>query len=188
MLVMLLEACSDARSAKRSRAPYRVDGGTTIRLPEQLTSIETGRDSPIGTPMRTACPTCHTLREPAPLPQSPDELKTVHAGLQFLHGELQCASCHEPGRFDRLHLASAETIPLEDALKLCAQCHGPQWRDYRHGSHGGMTGYWDLSRGPRSRNHCVDCHDPHAPRYPGALPVFAPRDRIPPNRSEPHHG
>ena len=38
-----------------------------------------------------------------------------------------------------------------------------------------MTGHWDLSRGGRTRNHCVSCHDPHAPRYQGGLPSMAPR-------------
>jgi formate-dependent nitrite reductase cytochrome c552 subunit len=64
-----------------------------------------------------------------------------------------------------------------EAMRLCAQCHGPQYRDYKRGSHGGMTGHWDLSRGERTRNNCVDCHDPHAPAYPGTTPVLPPRDR-----------
>ena len=60
----------------------------------------------------------------------------------------------------------------------CAQCHGPQYRDYRHGAHGGMRGHWDLSRGPRERNHCVACHDPHAPAFGQFEPVPGPRDRF----------
>jgi nitrate reductase cytochrome c-type subunit len=59
---------------------------------------------------------------------------------------------------------------------LCAQCHGPQARDFQHGAHGGMTGYWDLSKGPRRRNSCIDCHDPHAPKYPAVMPVFPPAE------------
>ncbi len=39
-----------------------------------------------------------------------------------------------------------------------------------------MTGYWDLTQGPRSRNHCLACHDPHAPKYQPVMPVFPPRD------------
>ena len=67
---------------------------------------------------------------------------------------------------------------MREALTLCSQCHGPQRRDYDHGAHGGMTGYWDRSRGGRQRNHCVDCHDPHQPAYVGGLPVPAARDRF----------
>ena len=65
---------------------------------------------------------------------------------------------------------------LADAQQLCAQCHGPQTRDYVHGSHGGMSGYWDKTKGERVRRACVDCHDPHAPAYPAWTPVFPPRD------------
>jgi formate-dependent nitrite reductase cytochrome c552 subunit len=74
---------------------------------------------------------------------------------------------------------------MDRAIELCAQCHGPQYRDYKAGAHGGMTGNWDLSRGPRVRNHCVDCHEAHAPRYPGTRPVLRPNDRIAPNPKEP---
>jgi hypothetical protein len=57
--------------------------------------------------------------------------------------------CHDPARYDRLRLATGESIPMTDALQLCAQCHGTQHRDWRHGAHGGMSGHWDLARGPR---------------------------------------
>lgn len=63
-------------------------------------------------------------------------------------------------------------------VSLCGQCHGPQLRDYRRAAHGGATGYWDLSRGPRTRNLCITCHDPHTPAYVGGLPVLPPRDRF----------
>ena len=39
-----------------------------------------------------------------------------------------------------------------------------------------MTGHWDLTKGPRKRNHCTTCHDPHAPAFPKMLPVFKPLD------------
>jgi hypothetical protein len=63
-------------------------------------------------------------------------------------------------------------------MRLCAQCHGPQYRDYQNGAHGGMTGNWDLSKGGRVRNNCIDCHDPHAPRYPTVTPSRGPNDRF----------
>jgi hypothetical protein len=63
-------------------------------------------------------------------------------------------------------------------MTLCAQCHGPQFRDYQHGAHGGMSGFWDLSKGGRTRNNCIDCHDPHAPKYPTVTPARGPNDRF----------
>jgi formate-dependent nitrite reductase cytochrome c552 subunit len=128
--------------------------------------------------MRLACKTCHSLRESDSLPLEPGELEEFHQGLVFAHGPIQCASCHQPGEFDRLRLADGSTLPLVEVMTLCGQCHGPQARDYARGAHGGMQGYWDLSRGPRTRNNCVDCHDPHAPQFAGGHPVFPPRDRL----------
>jgi hypothetical protein len=159
-----------------------------VNQPAKLTSIETNLKDANGNRARVACATCHSLRDAGPLPQSATDLKQFHAGLQLQHGALACGACHVPGRSDALHLADGKIIAMENALDLCAQCHGPQFRDFKAGSHGGMTGSWDLSRGPRSRNHCVDCHEAHAPRYPGARPVFKPNDRIPPNPKEPGHG
>jgi hypothetical protein len=147
----------------------------SVHAPAKLTSIEvdpTDRQSP-----RVACATCHALRPPKPLPERADQLAEFHRGLVFTHGDLACASCHVAGRPDALRLASGVVIPMTEALQLCGQCHGPQLRDFRRGAHGGVQGHWTLALGPRLRNHCVDCHDPHAPRVPGALPAPPPRDR-----------
>lgn len=94
------------------------------------------------------------------------------------HGELTCAACHDATDRAALHLADGRTIALLDAMTLCAQCHGPQKRDYDHGAHGGMRGHWDLARGPRERNHCVACHEPHAPAFGRFSPAPGPRDRF----------
>ncbi len=107
-----------------------------------------------------------------------DGLTTFHQHMVFKHGNSTCTSCHVQGQHDRIHLANGSVLPMTEALTLCAQCHGPQYRDYQHGSHGGMNGYWDRKRGPRTRNHCVDCHDPHAPQLPSVMPAAPPRDRF----------
>ena len=83
------------------------------------------------------------------------------------------------------------TLPTTEALELCAQCHGLQWTDFQHGAHGGMRGAWDLNAGPRERNHCVDCHDPHRPAFGQYRPMPPPRDRFvptPPHRAHSEHG
>ena len=77
-----------------------------------------------------------------------------------------------------MRLADGRVLEFVDSMQLCAQCHGPQHRDWQRGSHGGMTGHWDLARGPRERNHCVVCHDPHAPQLQQVSPAPPPRDRF----------
>jgi predicted CXXCH cytochrome family protein len=97
-------------------------------------------------------------------------------------------ACHNPAdNYATLRLADGTALAFSESMQLCAQCHGPQYRDYQRGSHGGMTGYWDLRRGPRVRNHCQHCHDPHAPQFPKVLPVAEPRDRFPPAQGNPTH-
>jgi formate-dependent nitrite reductase cytochrome c552 subunit len=149
-----------------------------IHEPPKLTSIETHETDATGRPLRVACVTCHTLRAPSPLPTQPSSLRQFHEGLTFEHGSLACASCHDPQHPQSLHLADGTGTGMPSVMRLCSQCHGPQRRDYDHGAHGGMNGYWDLSRGPRLRNNCVDCHDPHAPKFAVASPVLPPRDRL----------
>jgi hypothetical protein len=106
------------------------------------------------------------------------ELDQFHQGLALQHGTLRCAACHTEGAPTRLHLADGRNLERSQAMELCRQCHGPQYRDYEHGAHGGMAGHWDLSRGPRTRNHCIDCHDPHAPQIREVIPAPPPRDRF----------
>jgi hypothetical protein len=130
------------------------------------------------------CATCHEMLDPAPvLPEDAKKVAGPHAGLRFAHRNLRCAACHDPNKFyDALRLADGRSVPLADAVAVCFQCHGPQARDYAHGAHGGMRGYWDLQRGPRERNTCVSCHDPHAPAYPHYQPAPPPRDRFSPSK------
>jgi hypothetical protein len=142
-----------------------------------LTGITTGVSDPLGRPVRVACVTCHSMRKPEVLPTSTAALDEFHQGLTFQHGSLRCGSCHVIGDQSTLHLADGVEVAMTEAIQLCRQCHGPQARDYDHGAHGGMIGHWDLSVGGRTRNHCVDCHDAHAPQYQPSRPVLPPRDR-----------
>lgn len=153
-------------------------GRVEVRVPAKLSGIETGRTNARGEPLRVACETCHSLREPGKLPERPEQLGAFHRRLTLNHGSLRCASCHVPGREDRLTLAGGDSVAMTDVISLCGQCHGPQKRDFDRGSHGGMQGYWDRRSGNAVKNNCVDCHDPHTPQYVGGKPVLKPRDRF----------
>jgi hypothetical protein len=159
------------------------DVAPTSRYPER---IRPGGQTPVvwtaalnhtGEPVPVACSTCHASRFPDLATRSTEQLDQFHQGLAFAHGEQSCLSCHDPGNYDQLRKADGTRVSFPNVMELCAQCHGPQFRDYKAGAHGGMNGYWDLTKGPRDRNNCVDCHDPHAPAYPILTPVFAPVDR-----------
>jgi formate-dependent nitrite reductase cytochrome c552 subunit len=181
-LVLVVVAVAATACSSDPRQPSRPPPGPKIHAveihqPDRLTGITTGATDALGRPVRVACVTCHSLRTPEALPMSPNELDEFHQGIAFAHGGLSCASCHVIGDQTTLHRADGTLIAMTDAIQLCRQCHGPQARDYDHGAHGGMSGHWDLSVGERVRNHCIDCHDVHAPQFQPSWPVLPPRDR-----------
>ena len=149
-----------------------------IRKPAGPPMVATGLKDHNGMPAMATCVSCHATRAAEPENSATDDLDEFHQGLTVKHGSLSCVSCHNADDYGTLRLADGKKVEFTDVMTLCAQCHGPQFRDYQHGSHGGMTGYWDLTRGPRQRNNCVDCHDPHAPAYVGVHPAPPPRDRF----------
>jgi hypothetical protein len=150
-----------------------------IHVPPEVGQAHTAEVDALGRSGRVTCVSCHAEREePAVAPQAA-AIDSVHTGMRFTHGDLSCFSCHDAtSDYDRLRLADGTLIPYVEVVTLCSQCHGPQRKDFEHGAHGGMTGYWDLTRGPRDKNSCVVCHDAHAPAFPAMQPRFKPIDRF----------
>jgi len=136
--------------------------------------VATDRVDALGRPITVGCATCHSLGVGDSTRAMGATLTQFHQALVTRHGELACRSCHEAPDYANLHLADGTTVPFTDVQTLCRQCHGPQARDFDRGSHGGMNGYWDLTRGPRQRHACTTCHDPHAPAYVGMVPARGP--------------
>ncbi len=152
--------------------------------------VLTGQVHPDGQPVTVACSACHSVRPPNRENHTAADLNEFHGGMTFSHGNTTCLSCHNPTDYDSLRLANGQSVSFPDVMTLCGQCHAQQMRDYEHGAHGGMNGYWDLSKGPRTRKNCTECHDPHAPGFPLMNPTFKPRDRfLAPQKSGEHgHG
>ena len=150
-----------------------------INTPDGPPALQVGIHPLTGKPITASCTTCHSTRTPNPANATTQDLDQFHIGLTIAHGQgtLTCVSCHNPNDYDTLRAVNGSNIAFSQSVMLCAQCHSKQHTDYTHGAHGGMTGYWDLSKGPRKRNTCIDCHDPHAPAFPLMLPTFKPIDR-----------
>ena len=149
-----------------------------IRKPSGPPRITTGLSDAHGNSVTVACSTCHTTRQPNHQNKTVKDLDEFHGGMSFSHGTVSCLSCHNSNDYDSLKLADDSRVEFTDVIMLCAQCHGPQMNDYLHGAHGGMNGHWDLTRGPQMKNNCIDCHDPHSPRFPKMQPTFKPKDRF----------
>lgn len=159
----------------------------TIRIPDGEVMVDSGRRDAKNQPILVACATCHDTRAAQTDVNDAALLDEFHRGLQYAHGQMSCLNCHNAADYDTLKLANGRAVPFQDSMNLCAQCHGPQFRDYQNGSHGGMTGHWDLTRGGRTRNTCIDCHDPHHPAYPLVMPVFPPKPVKGETLPEAHH-
>jgi len=115
------------------------------------------------------CSNCHADLTPDPTRR---EL-TMHDDIVLKHDEEHrwCLDCHDLNNRDQLHLANGAPVPFTESYRLCGQCHGPQFRDWRTGVHGKRTGYWN---GPKRYLLCVNCHNPHHPRFAPLKPLPPP--------------
>lgn len=152
-----------------------------VQTPPGVGTLRTGLKDIHDNPTGIACATCHQDRQAEtgkPLIERAEDLSEFHTDIEFEHGSLSCSSCHHPEDRDQLRLSDGQKVAFADVIELCAQCHSTQYRSYKHGAHGGMTGHWDLSQGGQVRNNCVACHSPHAPAFPTLMPAPPPRDRF----------
>ncbi len=172
--VVRTDAAGGGLDSREEAAPRHA---VVIHGPSGPPRVAVGR-SRDGADVTVACGTCHATRTADRTSTSRADLDEFHQGIDPVHGGTTCVSCHDERDYDRLRLADGRPVEFVDVMVLCSQCHGPERRDYDHGAHGGMTGYWDLTRGPRERNNCVDCHDPHAPAFTVMRPTFKPIDRF----------
>ena len=59
-------------------------------------------------------------------------------------------------------LLNGEVIPFDESYRLCGQCHGSVYKDWKLGIHGRRVGQWD---GNKLYLLCAHCHDPHNPKF-----------------------
>lgn len=180
-LTCLLMGCSQGmRSPERRYGPEVQPPPLTypqeVHRPLHSGALDTDLRDIHQSPVGIACTTCHGSASQPRLIE-PGVAQDFHRGIQLSHGNLSCNSCHSRER-NLLHLADGQKVNFDETLRLCAQCHGQQHRDYGRGAHGGMSGYWDRRRGKQVRNTCIDCHSPHKPAYQPMHPVHPPRDRF----------
>ncbi len=153
-----------------------------VSRPDGPPRISTGLTDELGREVSVSCASCHANMDPNPRIRSADDLADFHHGLAYDHGNMSCLSCHNADNYNTLRLADGSAVDYPDVQHMCSQCHAPEARDFARGVHGGMTGYWDRTRGPQTQKSCIDCHDPHKPAFPRMTPDFKPRDRF----LEPH--
>jgi hypothetical protein len=142
-------------------------GAPPPRAPEVLVQAE----PPPFTPGIFPCSQCHS--------GDPDRTRRELAFHDDVQGKFDhdaehrwCLDCHDATDRDVLRSASGAPIPFTESYRLCGQCHGDKYRDWRVGVHGKRTGQWD---GKKTYLLCVNCHDPHSPRFKAMAPEPRPR-------------
>lgn len=100
------------------------------------------------------------LRLPDPKPRI---LIRMHRNVNIHHADwMWCLNCHSTFERNYLKLITGEQISFEKSFRLCGQCHGSIYRDWKIGIHGRRAGSWD---GKKMYLLCTHCHDPHQPHF-----------------------
>lgn len=127
------------------------------------------------------CYACHEKDQPTPLrfdAAGQLVIPSEHENIVMGHGRHGrnnlCYNCHDEHNLLLLQARDGRELKLEESTPLCGSCHGPTYRDFDAGIHGRTSGYWDRSRGPVTRLDCVNCHNPHAPKFPSRTPAPGP--------------
>ena len=117
------------------------------------------------------CNDCHSELKPNTQRR---ELVEMHDDIIFDHDSENrwCLACHNTDDRDSLVLAGGKLLGFNESYKLCGQCHGPKYRDWKLGIHGKRTGEW---KGQKQYRLCVHCHDPHSPQFKSLEPMPPPR-------------
>ena len=112
-----------------------------------------------------------------------------HKDIHLDHGNNRfCLNCHHPTNRNAFVDYDGSEIPQADVVQLCAKCHGTIYRDWKAGVHGRQNGFWKVSLGERRKLRCIQCHDPHSPKFKAMPPLpplrYPPRGANPPSTSE----
>lgn len=118
------------------------------------------------------CSTCH---DKLSWRQGAVALAGEHRDITFDHGlNVFCLNCHHPKNSDVYVHYDGSEIPGDEPNRVCAKCHGPHFRDYGLGVHGRVNGYWNADLGEQTMLACIQCHDPHRPKFPLIRPEPPP--------------
>jgi len=127
------------------------------------------------------CNGCHDIGKPPTLQFDTNHnvIVSMHSATVVMgHGSHDrnnlCFNCHDENNLELLQTRDGRQLKLYESAPLCGSCHGPTYRDWEAGVHGRTGGYWDEALGQRTRQICVDCHNPHHPKIPGRKPLPPP--------------
>jgi hypothetical protein len=129
------------------------------------------------------CMECHTLIKAR---WHYDRPMNEHKEIKLEHGNNRfCLNCHHPTNRSAFVDYDGAEIAQQEVVQLCAKCHGTTHRDWQAGVHGRQNGFWKADAGEKTRLRCIQCHDPHHPKFAEMTPLaplrYPARAANPPN-------
>lgn len=126
------------------------------------------------------CTECHRHVEPNGKVR---KLLGDHTEIDLKHGHLWCMACHDLEDKTLLRLREGKALLFQNVEKLCGECHGLVYRDWKLGIHGKRTGHWN---GAKNILICTACHNAHTPKFQPMAPKAPPVNRF--HRSQKKEG
>ncbi len=115
------------------------------------------------------CMECHTL---IAAKWHYDRPVNEHRDIALEHGNNRfCLNCHHPTNRNAFVDYDGAEIAERDVVQLCAKCHGTTYRDWQAGVHGRSNGFWQAGAGEKTKLRCIQCHDPHRPKFQAMKPL-----------------
>jgi hypothetical protein len=166
-LVVVLAACSPEYPAADSLYAREVAGDVFDITPVrgEVKSLMHRRGT-----FEYKCSECHNDFSSA---RRQNELKGEHAEIDanFDHGmNTYCVNCHHQTDRNAYVAHDGSPISSDKPAELCSKCHGPTFRDWQQGVHGRQNGGWERNNPERGKLLCVQCHDPHRPKFAPMTP------------------
>ncbi len=92
----------------------------------------------------------------------------AHWNVKMLHPNFSntCNLCH--GGDKSLVTLEGDSVGFDHSYKVCAQCHGMQYKDWVGGAHGKRAVGW---KAQRVILNCTECHNPHDPEFKKRKPA-----------------
>lgn len=119
-----------------------------------------------------------------------------HKDIKLDHGTNRfCLNCHHATNRNAFADYDGAEISQANVVQLCAKCHGTIHRDWEAGVHGRQNGFWNAAMGDKTKLRCIQCHDPHSPKFKDMKPLsplkYPSRAANPPSEKKPeaaaHH-
>ena len=127
------------------------------------------RRRPIG---QYPCTSCHLGRKVVMAPRRNADAHDVIQPVPPAETGAVCSTCHAADNVELLRLKEGGRASLDQAYRLCAQCHFQQVDAWAGGAHGKRLDGWE---GRRVVMGCGDCHDPHKPAVEPRVPFRPPQ-------------